>query len=193
MTTTSAVFDGGRANTAASWSLVGVLVVGVVGQFLTGELLWAGFAAVAAALAVAPAAATRRPTTVIPAELLAIAAVPVAATALDAPRVATQASTYLAVAALALVFTLELTAFTPVEMPPRVAVPFVVLAAMAVAGVWTVVRWLSDAYLGTAFLPGVNAALWDLAVATGAAMVAGPVFALYFREDDPGLGGAISR
>lgn len=191
MTTTSPVFSSGRANTAVGWGLVAALAVGAVAQFLDGDLLWAGFAAVTVALAVAPAAAAREPSMLVPAELLAVAALPVASSALGAPEVATQAATYLAVAALALLFTLELTAYTPVEMPPRVAVPFVVLAAMAVAGVWTVVQWLSDAYLGTAFLPGVNAAMWDLAVATGAAMVAGPVFALYFRGDDATPGGAV--
>lgn len=182
MSSSSAVFPDDRANAAGSWLLVAVLAAAGVAQLLDGDLLWAGFAAVTAALAVAPVAVTRRATAIVPAELLAVAAMPVAAHAVGAPRVVTQTGTYLAVAALALLFTLELTAFTPVEMPPRVAVPFVVLAAMAVAGVWLVVRWLSDAYLGTAFLPGATAALWDLAVATGAAIVAGPVFALYFRD-----------
>ncbi len=183
MAPSSAVFTRDRWNAGVVYGAVAVLAVGGGWQLLQGDLLWVAFAAFALALVLAPAVAFRDPYALVPGELAALAAVPVVAAALGAGSLVTQATTYLAVVALALVFTVELTAFTPVEMPLHVAVPFVVLSAMAVAGVWMVVQWLSDVYLGTAFVPSVPDAMWEFAVATGAAVVAGPVVAAYFDVD----------
>lgn len=186
MVCASAVFSADRENAAVAWGVVGVLVASGAWLLARGDLLWVTFAAVTLALAAVPAAVTRDPGTLVPAELLGVAAMPVVAAVLGAPQVIAESMAYLGVAALALLFTAELAALTPVKMPLRVAIPFVVLAALAVAGAWTVVQWLSDAYLGTGFVPDVNAAMWDLVVATVAAMVAGPAFALYFETGEVG-------
>lgn len=84
---------------------------------------------------------------------------------------------YLSVAVLALIVTLELQLLTAVEMNTRFAVFFVV-ATMATAGIWGVVRWVADIYLGTGFLSGLNALMWEFVVSTAA----GVVFEFYFHR-----------
>ena len=99
---------------------------------------------------------------------------------------------YLAVAALALVLAVELDAFTTVEMTPGFAVLFVVVATVATAGVWAVVRWTLDVTLGTTFLldPSLTPVqaetrlMWEFVYSTLAGAVAGVVFEGYFRRRD---------
>jgi hypothetical protein len=69
------------------------------------------------------------------------------------------------------------------------AVLFVVVTTMATAGVWAVVQWLSDVYLGTGFiLTGESesvverALMLNFVAATVAGVLAGVVFELYFRR-----------
>jgi hypothetical protein len=188
MTPSSAVFARDRWNAIVVYATAAVLVVLGGLQLGRDELLWVAFAAFALVLALAPTVATRDPYRVVPGELAALAAVPVVVSVLDAGSLVTQVTTYLAVVALALLFTVELATFTPVEMPLRVAVPFVVPSAMAVAGAWMVVQWLSDRYLGTTLVGSVPGVMWEFAVATAAAAVAGPAVAVYFNPDDA-LGG----
>lgn len=192
MAPASAVFSGDHENAAVVYGAAAVLAAGGGWQFARGDLLWAAFAAFALALAFAPTLAARDPFTLVPGEFVAVAAVPVVAGVFGAGPAVTQAATYAAVAALALLFTVELTAFTPVEMPLRVAVPFVVLSAMAVAGAWMVVQWLSDVSLGTTFVRGVPDVMWEFAVATGVAAVTAPALVAYVDPDDA-LGGDADR
>jgi len=91
-------------------------------------------------------------------------------------------ATYLSVAALALVVAVELHVFTPVEMTYWFAVLFVVVATIATAGVWAVVQWLSDIYLGTTFIHSEHRLMWDFVAATVVGVIAGVVFEWYFRR-----------
>jgi hypothetical protein len=102
---------------------------------------------------------------------------------------------YLSVAAVALVIAVELDVFTPVRMTTWFAVFFVGIATMAAAGGWAVIQWLSDVYLGTTLVyptpppvpeavdqAALEALMWDFVAATIAGLLAGVVFAIYFRE-----------
>ncbi len=179
-----------RVNAALSWLLVGFVLAVAAGMLLQGELLWAGFSATVAGLAVLPAVARRTPVAMLPWEVLALAVVPLAGRAVASVPVTGRLAQYLSVAALALVVAVELHTFTPVEMSDRFAVLFVVVGTLATAGVWAVVRWLSDVYLGTTLLltPGVAEAaverrlMFEFVYSTLAGAVAGVVFELYFRR-----------
>jgi len=89
--------------------------------------------------------------------------------------------THFSVAALALIVAVELHAFTPVKMTHWFAVLFVV-ATIATAGAWTVVQWLSDVYLGTAFIESEHRPMRDFVAATAVGIGAGVVFEWYFRR-----------
>ena len=189
------VMESRRVNAAVAWVLVAFLVAMVAAELLRGDVIWAGFTAAVAALAVLPAVAYRDPRMMLPWEVVALASVPVAGRALVAGQtiggvtLTGRITTYLAVAAVALIIAVELDVFTPVRMNYTFAVFFVVVATMAAAGVWAVVKWLSDLYLGTSLLltgapeDEIEATLmWDFVAATVAGLLAGVVFEYYFRR-----------
>jgi len=176
------VVESRRVNAGLSWLLV-VFVLGVVvASVANDDLLWAGFAGAVAALSLVPPLSYRNPTAMLPWEVLVLAALPLLGRAFTAPGLTSQVATYLSVAALALIVAVELHVFTTVRMTYWFAVLFVVLGTMATAGVWAVVQWLSDTYLGTTFLTTDYRLMWDLVAATVAGLVAGGVFELYFRR-----------
>jgi len=171
-----------RTNAALSWLFVAFLCFAVVESLITDEPLWAGFAAVVAAVASLPAAIRRSATTVPPPELVGLTALPVVVRSYG---LYTQIAGYVAVATLAVLVAVELDVFTEVEMTARFAVGFVVLTTLAIAAVWTVVRFYSDVYLDTDFFVSLNQMMWDLVVAAAAGLLAGGVFELYFRRYSP--------
>ncbi|MFB6309267.1 MAG: hypothetical protein ABEH35_08055 [Haloarculaceae archaeon] len=176
-----------RLNTALAWFLVVAVVVAVGINVASGNLLWAGFTTVVAVLALLPPVSLRNPSVMLPWEILALSALPVLGRAFATVPVTGRIATYLSVAALALIVAIELHLFTPVRMNQRFAVLFVVVTTLAAAGVWAVVRWLADIYLGTAFLldPTLEEAvihhnlMVEFTASTAAGIVAGIVCSLY--------------
>lgn len=182
--------SGQRGNAAVSWLLVGALVVAAVTSVYRDNLLWAGFALVVATLAVLPPVLLRDPTVMLPWEVTALTALPVLGRSFATVPVTGQLATYLSVAAIALVVAVELHLFTPVRMTDSFAVAFVVVATLATAGLWAVVRWSADLVLGTQFLhdPALTEAvierrlMWEFVASTAAGVIAGLVFAFYVRR-----------
>ncbi|RCU47951.1 hypothetical protein DU504_11980 [Haloplanus salinus] len=184
-----------RPNAILGWSFVVVLCLTGVGAVLGGRPLWAGFTLTLVGLAVAPAAAFRKPDAMLPWEVLALASVPslgrllVAGQTVGGVTLTGRITSYVAVAAAALILAVELDVFTPVRMSDSFAVVFVAIATVATAGLWAEVRWLSDSLFGTAFLLDgrperviEEALMWDFVAATVAGVVAGVLFELYFRR-----------
>ena len=184
-----------RPNAILGWSFVVVLCLTGVGAVLGGRPLWAGFTLTLVGLAVAPAAAFRKPDAMLPWEVLALASVPslgrllVAGQTVGGVTLTGRITSYVAVAAAALILAVELDVFTPVRMSDSFAMVFVAIATVATAGLWAEVRWLSDSLFGTAFLLDgrpehviEEALMWDFVAATVAGVVAGVLFELYFRR-----------
>ncbi|AFK20373.1 hypothetical protein E6P09_13305 [Haloferax mediterranei ATCC 33500] len=185
-----------RLNAALAWLFVGFLTAVAIGSVVTGgDLVWGGFAAGVAILTVVPAVAFREPQAMLPWEVIALASFPLVARVLVRGQTiggvmfTGRVSTYLAVAAVALIVAVELDVFTPVRMNYSFAIVFVVIATMAAAGVWAVVQWLSDIYLGTELLFNGRSddvietgLMWDFVAATVAGLVAGLLFEHYFRR-----------
>lgn len=184
------VVEDERMNATLAWLLVGFVLAVAASNLRRGEVLWAGFAATIAALALLPAVRLRSAVATLPWEVLALAVVPLVGRTFATVPATGRLAQYLSVAAVALVVAVELHTFTRVQMSYRFAVLFVVIATMATAGVWAVVRWLSDLYLGTAFLlvPGVpgeaveRQLMFEFVYSTVAGALAGVVFELYFRR-----------
>lgn len=189
------VVEAERPNAVAAWVVLAFLTVAALAELRADEPLWTGFVLVVVALAVVPAIAYRDRDAMLPWELLALAAVPLVGRMLIAgQRVGSltltgRVTTYVAVAAVALVIAVEVDLFTAVRMNDRFAVLFVVVATMAAAGIWAVAQWLSDLYLGTSFLLGrgpehvvETALMWDFVAATVAGALSGVLFEFYFRR-----------
>lgn len=191
------VLEEAKINAAIAWGLVVFVLSVAVANVLTDDLLWAGFALVVAILALVPPIRYRDATAMLPWEVLLLAGVPLFARVVaELAALQGDVATYLSVAALALVVAVELDLLTPVEMDHRFAVAFVVITTMAVAGVWAVVRYGSDVFLGTTLLlpPGGTGAS-DAALAAAerelmlefvasfvAGVAAGGIFEIYFRR-----------
>ncbi|MFC7134466.1 MULTISPECIES: hypothetical protein [Salinibaculum] len=179
-----------RLNAALAWVVTAVVVVTAIGSFLTGDLLWTVFAGAIAALILVPPVAFRSPRTMLPWEILTLAALPVLGGTLATFQTSSQIAAYLSVAALALVVVVELHTFTSVRMTPGFAVAFVAITTMAVAGVWAAARWSSDILFGTVFLDALGpteaaierAIMLEFVASTIAGVVAGLVFEFYVRR-----------
>lgn len=173
------LLDYETANAVLAWTTLAVLVVVVLGFTLSGEWLWAGLAASVVALGLVPPVASRRGREMLAWEVLVLAALP---TVVRSFGLLTEWTPYVTVATLALVIVVELDTFTDVEMNSTFAVAFVVIVTMAVAGLWAIAQFTSDAFLGTTLLRGQTALMWNLITATVVGVGAGIVFEIYFRR-----------
>lgn len=186
-----------RTNALLAWLLVLFVLVVAGANLFTMDLLWAGFALVVAALALLPPLTYRDPTAMLPWEVLLLVVLPLLArTVSELARFRSDVAAYLSVAALALVVAVELHLLTPVEMNHRFAIGFVVVATMATAGVWAVVRYAADIAFGTTWLlpPGGTSApvaaldaaerrlMLEFVASFLSGSAAGVVFEFYFRR-----------
>ncbi|AGB15543.1 hypothetical protein Halru_0922 [Halovivax ruber XH-70] len=176
-----------RGTALRSWAVVVGLIAATIATLVQGAYLWAGLSGTIVALAVLPAVARGTPLVVAPWVVLLVAAVPIWVRLVGA----FPAAGFLTVAAIALLVTVELDAYTPVEMTPRFAAAFVVIATMAVAAVWVIGQWLSDTLVGTTFLTSTGEVMWDLILATAFGGLGGVFFVTYVvRRDDVALDGS---
>lgn len=174
-----------RVNAGLGWALIAFIALVATEEVLDGNLLWAGFAVFVAGVALVPAISHRDWTVMLPWEVLALSALPILGRAVATLMFTSRVATYLSVAALALIVAVELHAFTHVEMTYWFAVLFVVVATIATAGIWAVIQWLSDIYLGTVFIHSEERLMWDFVAATVIGGMAGIVFEWYFRRFAP--------
>lgn len=175
-------------NAGLGWASLACIALTGLAQ---GDPLWTGFAVVTLALAAVPVVRARDPLAMVPWELLALAALP-AVVQVAIPGLGDvwqSAASYVAVAALALLLAAELHAFGDPQLSPPFAVGFVAAATMAVAALWTIGRFASDLFLGTALLPSEEPLMTDLVVATAVGVLAGLVFQVYLTDVVEGLDG----
>jgi hypothetical protein len=194
--------EGERGNALLAWGILLFLFAAAVVELLTGEVVWTVFVLTVVVLGAVPAAMHRDRYAMLPWELLALAALPVAGRVFVAGRTVGEVTltgrvmTFVAVAAVALILAVLLDRFTPVRMNDTFAVVFVVVTTTAAAGIWAVVQWLSDIYLRTGFLDrphAEEALMWDFTAATMAGVLSGLLFTYYFRRRANGRNGGNGR
>jgi hypothetical protein len=170
----------GRLNAVAAWAMIAVLAGVLVESALDYDLLSAAIVVGLGAVVLAPTAAARDWRAMLPAELVGLALLPVLVRAVFGGELGTFA-TYLAIAALALVIAVDLHMFTSLQLTHWFAVAFVVMATLATAAVWTVLRWNLDQSGGTAYLTTNDALMIEWIYVTLAGIAAGLLFDGYFR------------
>lgn len=190
--------EGTRRNAALAWLSTIVLVALAIGHGLAGSYRWFVFTGLAVAIVLLPVAAFRDPLAMPPWELLVLVLVPIVDATVLGKSFLTSIAVYVAVAAIALVATVEIDRFTAVRMNHAFAVVLVVLTTLAVAGVWNVAQWVADVTVGTDYVldgrsqDAANHALMiDFAYAAVAGLLAGVVFSRYFQSY--GVDGADQR
>ncbi len=179
-----------RLNAVLGWVVVAGVGLTAVGSVLAGDLLWGVFAVTVATVMLLPPLVSVDPGVMLPWEVLVLAGLPVLGRSIATLQAASRVGTYLSVAALALIVAVELHAFTAVSMSPSFAVAFVAVATMGVAGVWAVLRWTVDLWLGTGFLldPTLSehaierGLMLEFVASTVAGVLAGVVFEFYIRR-----------
>jgi len=176
-----------RVNAVLAWLVVALILAVAAGSVVQGELLWAGFTGALACLVLFPPLTYRNSQAMLPWEIVLLAALPVVGRLFTTVPVTGNLATYLSVAAVALIVSVELQLFTAVKMTPRFAVVFVGVTTMAAAGIWAVARWAVDRTLGTTFIldPALSehaieeALMWQFVASTVAGIGAGVFFAWY--------------
>lgn len=158
------------------------MTLGVAASLATGAWLWALFALVLVVAAIVPAVRSSDPNAMVPWPLLALGAVAVLARTFD---VMVSMATYLAIAALAIVFVVQLVAFTPIEFSQRFAVVFAVLTTLAIEALWIVVQFYSDVWLGTDLVGSQTALQQDIVLVTVVGFAAGVAFQWFFMRFEP--------
>ena len=186
------LFRSGRTNALIAWAMVAVLVGVFIESLLGVDLLPMILVVAIGAVVLAPAVAARDPQVMLPWEVLGLALLPVLVRALLGGEVGIFA-TYLAIAALALIITVELHMFSSLRVTHWFAVIFVVMTTMATAAVWTIVRWNTDRLLGTTYLTTNEALMIEWIYVTLAGLAAGVLFDTYFRRRGARLRSAIWR
>ncbi|MFC6888096.1 hypothetical protein [Halorubrum trueperi] len=186
------LFRSGRTNALVAWAMVAVLVGVFIESLIAFDLLPLLLVVAMSAVVVAPAVSARDPRVMLPWEVLGLALLPVLVRALFGGELGVFA-TYLAIAALALVITVELHMFTTLRVTPWFAVVFVVMTTMATAAAWTIVRWNADRLLGTTYLTTNDALMIEWIYVTLAGVAGGVLFESYFRRRGLRLRRAIRR
>ncbi|AXG05447.1 hypothetical protein DU500_02785 [Haloplanus rubicundus] len=123
-----------RVDAGAAWGVTATLPVAAVVLLRRGEPDWAVFAVLVAGVAVLAG----DPGVTVPAELLALSAAPFV---VRAAGLLPGVTAFFAAAALTLLVVVVLDVFTSLSMTPRFAAVFVVVATMAVAGLYTAFGW----------------------------------------------------
>jgi hypothetical protein len=189
------IVENQRLNAVLGWVVVAVLLAAAVADAVDGSFVGAAFPLALAGVVVVPPIVRRSPWVMLPWELVGVAALPAAGRFLIIGQellgvtLTGRVTTYFAVAAVALILAVEIDVFTPVRMNHTFAVLFVVMTTMAAAGMWAMLTWLSDQYLGTALMMDGRpeevieaTVMWDFVAATGVGLLAGVVFDRYIRN-----------
>lgn len=171
----------GRMNAILGWVMLAAVALSALHSLVTRQFLWSGFEVLFVALAALPTAVASDWRVLVPWPLLLVGAVALVGQSVGLHQ---ELTGYTAVAAFALLAVGELEAFTEVEMTSRFAVAFAALTTMAIQGVWTIARYVSDLWLGSDYVRSQTQIQLDFVYVTLVAVVVAAVFELYFRETD---------
>lgn len=179
-----------RTNALIGWLLMLFMAAIVTESVVGGDTAWAVFVGAVLLLCIVPPLVYRDTETMLPWEVITLAALPMFGRAIATFDLTSDLYLYLSVAALALIVAVELDVFTTVELTVGFAIAFVALGTIATAGAWAVLRWSMDLLLGTTFLlePGVedrvihDELMIEFLYSAAAGLIAGVIFELYFRR-----------
>lgn len=177
-------FRNTKVNMYLGWLLTLSIAAVFAESLLDFDILWIIFSALMISVILLPVVTHRNPRVMLPWEVILIASIPVIVRTLEISVLSNQIATYLAMAGLALIIAVELHIFTNIKFNHAFAVGFTVISTLALAGIWAVLRYNMDIYLGTSYLSTNEALMIEFINATVAGLLAGIIFDIYFTRRD---------
>lgn len=182
-----------RLNMFLAWILAALIFLVFVESLVDLDWVWAAFSGSVLAIVVLPAVAYRDFRVMVPWEVLVLTAIPVAVRSIQYSVLTNQVAVFAGIAATALIIAVELHVFTPVKFDHGFAIGFTVITTLAVGGLYAVLRYVSDVYLGTTYLTTNDALMLQFIDIFTAGVVAGIGFDFYFENRGRAFRKMISR
>lgn len=173
-----------RINSIISWILVSIIGLVFIESLLDTDLLWIIFSGLVLTLTVLPALAYKNKEIMPPFEVILLASIPVIVRSFNISVLSGQITTYISIATVALLVAVELHIFTEAKFTHSFAVVFTLISTLAIAGVWSIIRFLLDNQFGTGFLSTNEALMAEYFSVLIAGLIAGLLFDSYFRRRD---------
>lgn len=173
-----------RYNTLISWFLISLIGLVFFESVLDLDILWILFSGLTFFLAVLPALAYRDYEVMPPFEVLLLASIPVIVRSFNLSVLSGEISTYISIAAVALLLAVELHIFTEIKLSHGFAIGLTVISTLAIGGIWSIIRFILDTQFGTGFLTTNEALMKEYISVLTAGIFAGLLFDSYFRRRD---------
>ncbi|WP_292466620.1 hypothetical protein [Methanolobus sp.] len=177
-------------NAIAGWTMVLLLSLLCVGNFIYGRFMWTILIAFVICIIIAPAIIMRKLSVMPSWYFVLLAIIPIVGSATAYYFFSTSIQVYFSIATIALLLAAEINWFTAVKMNYKFAILLVVIVTLAISGLMHLIQWLLDMNLGTAYLlngrtpDAINdAVMYEFIYAMIAGIVAGLIFGWYFRSD----------
>lgn len=182
-----------RMNTYLSWTLTVLIASVFIESLIDFDWAWTMFSGLVLAITVLPAISQKDLSVMVPWEVLALTVIPVTVRSLDSAILTSEIAVFAGIAATALIVAVELHVFTPVKFTHGFAIGFTVITTLAIGGLYAIVRYISDLYLGTAYLSTNDALMYEFIEISVTGILAGFLFDLYFGERDNAFRKMISK
>ena len=176
-------------NAFAGWSMVLLLLLLCIGNFIYGRFMWTILIAFVICIIIAPAIIMRKPSVMPSWYFILIAIIPIVGNTTAYYFFSTSIPFYLSVATIALLLVAEINWFTTVKMNYKFAIVLVIITTLAIAGLWHMLQWFLDMNFGTSYLldgrsdDAINdAMMYEFIYATISGIVAGLLFGWYLRS-----------
>lgn len=173
-----------RMNTYLSWTLTLLIASVFLESILDFDWAWTMFSGIVLGIALLPAISHRDLGIMVPWEVLALTVIPVTVRSLDSAILTSQLAVFAGIAATALIVAVELHVFTSVKFTHGFAIGFTVITTLAIGGLYSIIRYISDLYFGTAYLTTNEALMYEFIEISVAGILAGVLFDAYFGRRD---------
>lgn len=175
-------------NAFAGWTMVLLLSMLGVGNFIYGRFAWTILITFVISIIIAPAIRMRKFSVMPSWYFILLAIIPIIGSSTAWYFFSTSIPFYVSVATIALLLAAEIHWFSSVKMNYKFAILLVIVTTLAISGLWHLVEWLLDVYFGTTYLlngqtPDMinDIVMHEFIYATIAGIAAGAFFGWYFR------------
>ena len=186
-------FRDNSMNTYLAWTLTVLIASVFIESVMDFDWAWTMFSGLVLAIILLPPLSHKDLSVMVPWEVLALTVIPVTVRSIDSAILTSQVAVFAGIAATALIVAVELHVFTQVKFTHGFAIGFTVITTLAIGGLYAVLRYLSDIYLGTTYLTTNEAFMYEFVEITVTGLLAGVIFDAYFDKKDKGFRKILSK